>query len=418
MRQARLVDLKKMAATLFLLGLRASGLFSKFMLTIYIAKQMSLSDLGLYGLIAVGATIVPGLFGLGLNGPASRSIVSVDTHEAVRIASTRISVTLLLHLIISPLAVIGLILYLPHSQAGLVLLVAITLFMENIASDLNSVLLARFRSNMASILLFIRSGLWPLVYIGFAWYYPPLRTVETIIEFWLASLLLLFAIVGGMALKNSYWRWVSVDVPLARDMIRKGHNFYAADIGNSGILYLDRFLVSTFLGLEATGVYTFFWSITNAVNNLIFTAVTSPRAPKVISAVKLGQKNLIQLACKSMIKEIFLWCVGLSAILLGVMPYVIRFLNNDKFSAHKEVFFVMLLATGLRTVSEGADAVLYAHHQDRKIALISITTMGVSGACISMLAPWLGLFGVAVAMLLAAIFILAWRGRTARALVM
>jgi O-antigen/teichoic acid export membrane protein len=409
--------LKRTFATLVLVGLRGSGLLSKFMLTVFIAKLMSLSDLGLYGLIAVGATIVPGVFGLGVNGPASRSMVGLPTSDAVRLASTRLGITLTLHALITPLTVVLITLLLSEYDARLVVLVALTLFVENIATDINAMLIARFKPTLAAILLFVRSGAWPFVFMILAWFNPTLRTVPVIVECWLASLLCIMTFLVVTVVIKQYWHSFGFDKSAAREMIVRGKNFYMADIGNNGILYLDRFLVTTFLGLEATGVYTFFWSITNAVNSLIFFGVTSPMAPKIIATVKRGNKLATAIDCKAMLKEIGWWCFGLSMALFVSMPWVLQYLGNHKFDEYKAVFSVMLLATLLRTVSEGADNILYAHHQEHKMAMISLSAMVVSAVCLSILAPVFGLMGVAFAMCVVAGYVFLMRGIIARNLI-
>jgi len=414
---ARLMARTNLIKTLFMLGLRASGLLSKFLLTLFIAKEMSLAELGLYGLIAVGATIVPSVLGLGLNGPANRSCVGVPTAVAMQIASTRVGVTLLLQCIVSPLVLVGLIYFLPTSSLSLIALITATLILENLCSDFNCLLMARFKSTFAAVLLFIRSGAWPFAFILCAWFKPEFRTVEAIMQFWLGSLVLVMSIIMISASLNGYFKMLSFDTRLARDMFAKGRNFYVAEIGNAGVLYLDRYLVSSFLGLEATGIYTFFWSLTNAVNSLIFTAVTNPLAPKIVHAVNNGDKEGIRLACRKMFKEVGIWCVVLAVVMVGLLPWVLQYLNNSKLDQHQLVFAIMLLATLLRTVSEAADNVLYAHHQDRKIALVSIAAMAVSGLLILLLAPWFELPGVAVAMFGAALFVFSWRGLIARKLI-
>lgn len=408
--------MKRLIGTLFLLGLRAGGLLSKFLLTLFIAREMTLSELGLYGLIAVGATLVPALFGLGLNGPVGRKLVDLPRDDALRLAATRSSVTVLLHLLITPLLVLLLAFWLPAGQLPLLLLVAVTLFLEHIASDLNAILLSRFKANTAAIFLFIRSGAWPLVFIAAAWFVPSLRSIPVLMGFWLASLLLIGALVMLMVLVKRYGPGLRPDFSQVRELIKSSRHFYVADIGNNGALYLDRFLVTTFLGLEATGVYTFFWALTNAVNNVILFGVTSPKAPSIIAAVNLGDKGAILRACKAMLKEIWLWCLGLSVALIVVMPWLLEALGNDKFDQHKGVFIIMLLATLLRTVSEGTGNIIYAHHQDRKIALISLAAMVLSAVSILALAPFFELNGVALAMLLAAGFVYLWRQRITKGL--
>lgn len=408
--------MNKTLGTLFLLGLRGTGLLSKFALTLFIARDMTLAELGLFGLITVGATLVPATLGLGLNGPIGRQLVDLPTAAALSLASTRLSVTVLLHLLLTPLSLLVISAFLPPEQLPLLWLVAATLVLEHLSSDLNSILLARFRPNMAAVFLFIRSGAWPLLFVALAWFYPGLRSVPVIMMFWLGSLLLIGATILIWLGIKGYWPLLRPDFSRIRAMIRQSRHLYLADIGNNCALYLDRFLVTSFLGLEAAGIYTFFWSLTSAVNNIIFYGVTSPRAPTIIAAVNLGNKAAMVQACKSMLKEIWLWCLGLSLLLVCAMPTLLAAIGNTRFEQHENVFIIMLLATLLRTVSEGAGNILYAHHQDHKIAMISLSAMVISALCILSLAPLFDLQGAAIAMLLAAIFVYLWRNRITRGL--
>jgi O-antigen/teichoic acid export membrane protein len=93
------------------------------------------------------------------------------------------------------------------------------------------------------------------------------------------------------------------------------------------------------------------------------------------------------------------------------------YLGNHKFDEYKAVFSIMLLATMLRTVSEGADTILYAHHQEHKMAIVSLSAMAVSALCLSILAPTLGLMGVAFATCAVAVFVFSMRGVIARRLI-
>jgi O-antigen/teichoic acid export membrane protein len=318
--------------------------------------------------------------------------------------------------VFTPLAVLGLVFWLPSFDHPLIFLVAATLILENLASDINTLLMARFRTTFAAILLFLRSGAWPLVFILCAWFMPALRNIHSILWFWLVSLLVIMTLLAGLAWWRGYYRLLKFDRAAAKDMIARGRNFYVAEIGNAGALYSDRFLVSSFLGLEATGIYTFFWSLTNAVNNLIFTAVTNPLAPRIIAVVNQGDRPAVRAACVKMFKEVLLWSISLAVIMASVLPWVLDYLHNAKLDQHRLVFGLMLCATVLRTVSEAADNVLYAHHQDRKIALISISAMLISALLICLLAPFQGLLGVAAAMLVAALFVFSLRGLTAKGL--
>ena len=84
--------------------MRAGGTPVKFLLAIYTARYLSLSDLGIYGLLVGATTIVPAVFGLGMTDWVMRKIVDLPRAQALPLIASRLSLTLAIHLVVQPLA--------------------------------------------------------------------------------------------------------------------------------------------------------------------------------------------------------------------------------------------------------------------------------------------------------------------------
>lgn len=396
---------------LFMMGMRGMTLVSKFALTFFITKYMNLEDLGLYGLIASGATLVPAFVGLGLNGPVSRHIVGTPVEEAMPLAFSRVMTTLLLVNGFSAIFLLGNFVLGNPISPWLAVSIALVLSMESISADAHSLLIARHKAVLASVLLFIRSGSWPFVFIGLAYAYPSLRDMDVLMFFWWVSLVLVWAVLGLILLIKAYGRYLRLNVGWIRKQIVKGVPFYIFDIGASGSQYIDRFLMSTFLGLEATGIYTFFFSMANTLNSLVYFGITQPFAPLLIGSAKQKNRQKTEAVFKKMIVEVGAWSLGLSVVIIALMPTLLDILNKPQLHQYEWILWVMIVAAVLRNVSDCFNTFLYAHHQDKKMAFISVGGMVISSVAVLVLAPYFGLSGVSVAALLTSGLIFCWRYR-------
>src|ERR1700730_13063230 len=95
---------QRLLTQISLLAMRASITVAKFLLAIYTARYLGLADLGIYGLLVAGTTIVPAVAGLGMTDWIIRKIVDVPSAEALPLMAFRSGLTLSIHLLVQPLA--------------------------------------------------------------------------------------------------------------------------------------------------------------------------------------------------------------------------------------------------------------------------------------------------------------------------
>ncbi len=101
---------------------------------------------------------------------------------------------------------------------------------------------------------------------------------------WIGGLVLLWIGLAGSVIAQQRWRYMRLRWCWLFSGVPASIPFYIKDLAATASLHLDRFVISFFLGLELTGVYTLFWSIANVVHNLAVYAVVQPQVPTLISA--------------------------------------------------------------------------------------------------------------------------------------
>jgi O-antigen/teichoic acid export membrane protein len=389
--------MKRLLQPLVLMALRMANTASKFLLTLYTARYLGLADLGIYGLLVGATTLVPAVLGLGTTDWVMRHLVTMPRDEAIASIATRLSLPVVLHAVGQPLAfVVNYVLGAPVPWPLLVIC-GLVLFLEHIASDSNDLLVGRGRILLANVLFFMRAGLWPPVVIVWGIFDPSARTLECLLLGWLGALVLVWLTLAAHLFSQQRWRALGLRLPWIASGVRASVPFYIKDLTGAASLYLDRFVLSLFLGLELTGVYTLFWSIANVLHNLTVFSVVQPKLPALIEA---GQKadpiEFRDLERKLQIEAgswIVLLAAGASVALFVLLP----FLERPALYDHLAIFWILLLATALRAAADGYGFVLLALHRDTAIAVVSVAGAIASVALNVVLIPLLGIIGAALA---------------------
>lgn len=398
-----------MMQSLLLMALRIASTAAKFILTIYTARYLGLADLGVYGLLVGATTMIPAVLGLGTTDWVLRHIATMPRDEAIASSATRLALPMLLHAIGQP------ILWAVNYALGapvpwqLLLIGGAILFLEHIASDACDLLIGRGWVYFANIVFFMRGGLWPPVVIAWGLLDPSARTLQCLLLGWLCSLILTWIVLAAQLFSQSRWRAVGIRASWMAGGVRASVPFYIKDLTGSVSLYLDRFLLSAFLGLELTGVYTLFWSVANVLHNLVVFSVVQPNLRRMIESARQPDDASFRVLERKLQREGGIWivplAVGASVALFLLLPLLDRPLLQENLS----VFWIILAATALRAGADSYGFMMLALRKDRAIAIASVGGAIASIILNLALLPVLGLAGAALAYLLTAGGLLAAR---------
>jgi O-antigen/teichoic acid export membrane protein len=401
--------ISRLVQQMVLLGISGANAFAKLALAIYTARYLGLANLGLYGLITGGTTIVPAVFGFGLTDWIGRQLVGLKTAKAVPYAAARLSVSLSMHLIVQPTVwIVNYMLGEPLPQYELALIGAI-LLLEHLATDAHDLLILRRRAYLAYILTFFHVGLWPLVVIAWGLLDPSARTFDNLLLGWLGGLTLGWTTLIGFVIWNRYWRYVRLPFAWLAGCFRPSFPFYVKDLSNVGGLYIDRYLVSFFLGLELTGVYTFFWSIANVVHSLVFYGTVHPQIGEIVNAGREKDPDALTQLRRRMHIETGTWALLLAVCAAVTTIVALPIIDRPLLGQNLPVLVALLVAALVRVGADGYSIVLLSLHRDRMIAAIAICGAVLSASLNTLLIPLGGLHGAAAAALITASCLLAAR---------
>jgi O-antigen/teichoic acid export membrane protein len=401
-------NVHRLVRQMVLLALRAGMTASKFLLSLYTARYLGLADLGIYGLLVGGTTIVPAVAGLGLTDFVVRKIVDLPAPAALGLIASRQALTLALHIVVQPLLLLGAMFAGVPVPLDLAVLCGLILLLDNLGTEASDLLIARRHIFLANGLIFLRQGLWPLPVIAIGFLDARARTLEVLLAGWLAALVLTWIILAGLIASRGRWRHARPQWRWIAQALRGSLVLYVKDVSGTVSSFLDRFLISFLLGLELTGVYTLFWSIANVVHSLSVYSVLQTHIARLVVAGQGGPVAFRELERRLQL-ETGVWAIAITVAVGIATPFIIMLLDRPLLDANLAVFWLILAATFMRIAADGYGFVIYALHQDRAIATIALCGALASAALNFALVPIAGLWGAAAAYLVTAVSLFASR---------
>lgn len=387
------------AVSLLLMGLRGATLTTKFVFTVYVARFIGLDILGIYGLIAGLAVMVPVAIGFGLIGSVSRDAVTLPLPDLASVLRRYGSIQG---------AFYGTALVLALASAtfcdcwALAVAVVLIVALEQANDDLFTVFNSLRRPALANIVMFVRAAGWMLAYIALSFFHPSLRTLPVMLTFWIAgcvAALLCYAVV----LRHWPWREATIEAPPLRwlaQQVRTSRILYVNNIANSVGQYVPQYLVSLFMGLDLTGVYVLFWSISNALNNLITTGMIQPLWPDLVAAYR-GEDETYWKKFRALVIETSLAAIGL-ALVVGVLAQIaLPYLQRPLATQFVPALWVMLVGFVLRNTYEVQGIVFFTRSRDDLTLVSGLAVFTVTALANLALVPPFSLYGAAVAIVVA-----------------
>jgi O-antigen/teichoic acid export membrane protein len=379
------------------MSLRAVALVSKFALTLFIARFIDLETLGVYGLVAGAAVMFPVVASFGLIRVVCRNAVSQPLHEVTDMLRRYWAIQATVYAIISLIALCA---GYYSDRLALTAIVVVIVFLEHINADLFNLLNHLSRPRLANVLTFFRTAGWICIYMVLALAFPALRDLRTLLEFWIGGS---FLAIVSFAITARNWPWL-------QPMSTSGHKawllqhfraspvLYINDIANTVAQYTDRYLISLFMGLELTGVYVLFWSIGNALSNLVDTGVIQVTEPKLINAYARQDGSYW-----SVYRLIFIETMAVSivlALVTGVLVhFAIPYLNRPLAAEWVQILWPVLLGFVLRIAYEVQGVVFYSRHKDLLTLFSGLFVIVLSIAANMVLIPPFALYGAASAII-------------------
>lgn len=395
----RMRNIQEVALPLVNMAFRGASLAGRFILSVYLAKYVGLRSVGVFGLISGIVGLAPAILGLGLNYFMNREIIDKPVLDAGHKIRDRLLVTVFM--VVLAVAV-GFGLWaagLLESDVNVYLLVLVVA-LETVAFDIHMSIISLRMPVFANFLIFIRSSSWIYPYILIGFFFPAYRTVEFMLSLWGGALFFNYLV---LLVKFRGWPWVEilakpVDLTWVSHRRKAVSLVYLSDIGIVGSIYADRFAIESVAGLELTGIFMFFWSLANAVQTLVNTAVIQVAFPRLVSAYKGGSESGWSHILRNELIKVFLGGIAASACVYFATRIILPHLGREQLMSMPLLLPSMLFAALLRLLSDVLNCGLYSRGMDKPWAMTNILGVGLSLGTTFAAIVWFGLEAVGAGM--------------------
>lgn len=347
---------------------RAMTLFSKFLLIIMLAKLIPGDSVGLYGLVSAAVSYAIFVVGFEFYTFSTREMIAHPREYWRGMIKSQTALAFLVYFIFIP--VIFFIYKYNILPKGTELWFISLLFFEHISQEINRILIVAQNQLLASVVLFIRQGMWCWIVVGLMLIKPAMRSIEIVFILWLSSAMLA-SCIGGFYIvgitrenKDNYisWTWVKRGVKLSLPML-------AAALAMRGIFTFDKFTVENISGLAVVGAYTLFISMTSAIQSFLDTILIAFSFPKI--ATLAAQKkyadyfNEVNKFARQVIGLSFALCSG-----CWISGYVVvSWINKSEYTQYFPLFGWLVVATFIYCLSLIPHLALYSLKEDKVIVI-------------------------------------------------
>lgn len=389
-------------------ALRGMTVASKFLLIFFLARFLEPAELGLYGLVTVTIGYALYLLGFDFYAFTTREILKRERSEWGGLLKDQGALSLVLYAIFLPLLSLifskGL---LPWHVAGWFFTL---LVLEHLTQEMGRLLIAISEQLLASVLLFLRSGIWAVAVTTLMFIEPDSRSLDFVLGAWalggLAALLLgSYRIhqlkIGGWH-KAIDWKWIVKGLKIAIPLL-------VATLALRGVFTLDRYWLETLAGLEVLGAYVLFMGFSNALMSFLDAGVFAFSYPGLISAHNRQNSTAFRKGMRRLLMQTLALCAGFAVITLLLIGPLLQWLGKALYLEQQGLFPWILLATELYAVGMIPHFALYAQGHDRPIIHSHIASMLVFIPATWLFSMHWPLLAVPLGLCTACILILLWK---------
>ena len=382
------------------LVLRGITLGSKFLLSIYLVKFLSLEANGEYGIFVATISMLTYVLGLDFYSFNNREILQENSSKSGKKIKNQFFLFTVVYLLVLPLLyVFGLFDFISEKY---ILLFYLILIFDHISIELYRLLVVFSKPIQANINLFLRTGIWILVLI-FAWHndFKDLKNLKSVFNSWVVGsfLSVVYSIFSLSKVGISIpWRekletkWILTGLKIALP-------FFIATLSYKIIQFADRYMVEFYLGTKQTGIYYFFSNISMLIETFVQTTVVMIYSPKLIASLKREKPFQIDIF-KNFSKEIIIYSVVAVASVCAIIYPLLHVVQKTELFLSISVFFVMVITRFIFNISLIYHFKLYVGKKDRVIMTSTLVAVLFNISLNFILIPLYGLIGGALATLI------------------
>ncbi len=372
------------------------------------AKFFSPAQVGLYGLFTASIGYLLYFVGLDFYTYVTREILRQPESERGRMLKGQATLSAGLYVIVLPIT-LGLLAWM-EMPALLIWWFAPILILEHFNQEVSRLLIALSQQLSASVVLFLRQGIWAIAAVILMFFAPESRSLGVVFALWGAAGLCA-ALLGCWAIsRQPIGGWHSaVDWKWVRRGIAVSLGFLIATIALRSVQTFDRYLIEDLGGLELVGAYVVFMGIAGALLTFLDAGVFAFTYPDLIRHKHNQEHALARALVRRALVQTIVVSMGFAVVSLLAMPYLLQWIENTVYQSELWLYPWLLAAMIVNALGLIPHYGLYAQGQDRQIIFSHIAALAIFISATWFLSTSHALLAVPIGLNLSFFVILIWK---------
>lgn len=392
----------------FILGLRGVSIAARFLLSFLFVKYISLEFQGEYALLLTTVTIMMLAVGFDFYVYSNRYMIKNKPETGF---------TLMNQFVFHLFSYVGLVVlflvlnYFDIFSQYFTITILVLLVFEHLGMEFFRIFIALEKVLTANILLFIRTGTWPLILIYQLLFTEVDVTINSVIFYWVIASILTVLLGFIMIYKEVFAVKFEIDKKWIKRGFKVGALFFIATAAHKIIEFSDRYIIDAILGAKSLGIYTFFFQLANVANVAIFTIIISFLYPKIIYYVNIKDKKNAFATIKKLQTNSILFIIIYSVIIFISLPYLLELIDKPELNNHQVILFLFLAGNLFLNLSFASHYSLMALEKDKLLMKIGIMVAVLNLGANILAVFYFGIEGAVIVFLISSLLLYIFKQR-------
>lgn len=391
--------------------LRSGSLAAKLGLTLYMGRYLSLADIGAYGLVFGAVSILSNVLGIRFDYVVSRDLVGIAPSDVLGKMRDQAAFLFLNHAFFACVMVLLAVTNIADIPHSILFYIYILSVVENMATAIHVNMTSLGKPVIANALYFIRAASWAFPVMIWGLVDASMRRVDFIFQWWIAGVLASIVVAlwlwrampwGETKQKPIHWVWV-------KEGVKKSFFIWLGTVGLALGMYVDRFVVMKYLGIDAVGIATFYLSFILAILTLVQSGVLSFAYPTLIRMHREKDHEGFRREVRMAGLQAALFAAAVALAVGVAVPLMGRIFGKPEIVKESLTLWLLLAGTWIRANAETLYWVLFARNLDKPIWLGNLLFLVPSFGCSALFVPIFGMPGIGYGAIVSALFLLVWR---------
>jgi O-antigen/teichoic acid export membrane protein len=397
--------MEMLISSFFAMLLRAITLGSKFLLVIYIAKELEPKDIATYTLFVSVLVFSVYLLGLEFHNYLAREVLGKEVSDWSLYVRDSIVFSIISYFVFFPIIFLVFILdILPSEYRWLFFVV---LLMEYFSQECYRLLIIMEKLVQANLILFIRSGLWCYMAIWLMSVSEEARVIETLLWLWaiggFLSIIVCIKLIVKSGVKWKSWLSGGIDFSWIRNGLSVGGFILIGTLAYRGVYTFDKILIKTFTEYEVIAIYGLFLTIVGVAQSFIEAGVVSYYFPKLVSAHNQKQNKKFIHESKNMMKFVIIFSIIACLFMVVLINPVLTYIDRVIYIENIDIFWVIIGVFFIWSISITPRYILFSLKHDRIYVAAQIITFSLALIFYILLIPKFSGLGASISLFIATI---------------